>query len=240
MKQVLLSLVLLFLVSTTQAQEIYSITWYLISLNEGGTSITIPNNNEVPYVQANFYQGSPDLFETGACNYCGGDVVIDHNTGTMLFNIACTLSECMDPDNSDFDNAYGYFFTENPQDVYTFYFGYIDGPPGPDETLLWIEKPNGDYVLYSDINYNLSTLENELQDLSITPNPVRQEFTVSGIEGIENLHLSLYDVSGKLVLQNENYKDGERLSVNHLKAGIYFVRLGDSAGNISIGKLIKL
>ncbi len=170
---------LLFFVSFTQAQEIYNHTWYLFQINVGGNDVPISYNEEIPIVQANFTQGNPDFFETSACNYYSGDVFVDVNQSTMQFDIDCTMVVCANPNNTDFDNAYSYFFTENNQDVYTYTTAYIDGPPGPDEFILMITKPNGDYIIYSDLQYYFSTPENALQNLQILPNPVTQSFVIT-------------------------------------------------------------
>ncbi len=238
MKQRIFFLVLFF-VSFTQAQEIYYHPWYLYQFNVGGNDFPISYNEEIPIVQANFTQGNPDLFETGACNGCVGEVFIDTNQATMQFDISCTLSECTNSDNTDFDNAYSYFFTENSQDMYTYSFGYVDGPPGPDEVLLWITKPNGDYIIYSDLQYYFSIPENALQYLQILPNPVTQSFAIMGSKNVGALQLTLFDMNGKKVVQLANCVIGESININQLKTGIYFVSLTDENGYNLVKKLVK-
>ncbi len=171
MKQKLLFLALFFM-SFSQAQNLHEAPWYFYEFNVGGNNIPISYNEEIPVVQAVFTYGDPYLFETGACNYCGGDVVVDEVNQTMLFSLSCTLSECFNPDNTDFDNAYTNFFTVGSQELYSYNMLIIDGTPGPDEVHLYITKPNGDYIVYSDLQYYFSIAENALQNLQITPNPV--------------------------------------------------------------------
>ena len=47
-------------------------------------------------------------------------------------------------------------------------------------------------------------------------------------------HLAIYDLSGKLV-KSEMVETGNAVSVNELKSGIYFVKVGSS-----VRKIVKL
>ncbi|NOQ23079.1 MAG: T9SS type A sorting domain-containing protein [Candidatus Aegiribacteria sp.] len=75
-----------------------------------------------------------------------------------------------------------------------------------------------------------------------SPNPASGCFSVSVyIPAQGNWNLSLYDISGRLVLSREGqspYADEVEMNVSHLSSGIYFLRLSGSAE--AAGKLVLL
>ena len=98
----------------------------------------------------------------------------------------------------------------------------------------------------SSITASVSTLVNpELQvgfELSefdagpiLYPNPVRDFFHVSGVEQV---NLFLYESTGKLLMQLEDYTAGDAISIQELSPGLYFLKIGESR-SASFLKLLK-
>ncbi|WP_066219888.1 CBM96 family carbohydrate-binding protein [Formosa haliotis] len=71
--------------------------------------------------------------------------------------------------------------------------------------------------------------------VSLYPNPVTDEFTISRAAGSS---MSIYNVLGKLVLQNQIETDQQPINISKLNSGIYFVRL-NKKGVKTTKKLIK-
>lgn len=62
--------------------------------------------------------------------------------------------------------------------------------------------------------------------LSLEPNPA--SFNVSVSTGLADgipVKLSIYDITGKLIMSNENVVNRQRLNISGLRKGIYFVQL---------------
>jgi len=96
---------------------------------------------------------------------------------------------------------------------YEFDFGL--GPMDLTHTFYWspagqtsIQNPNADNAVF------------------VFPNPVVDSFTIGGIE--ESTLVSITDIHGRVILQ-QTVSPNESISVSHLSAGIYFVRVN---GNV--------
>jgi len=125
------------------------------------------------------------------------------------------------------------FFLDNSTESFSYNIIYIDFPSG---LALTIFTPNGDYVSYYD--YNLSNPENNYTNTSLFPNPVNDNLFISST--IENdLLITIYDISGKLILSEAKKKSGDSISIQNLKAGIYFVSISDENGNATIKRIVK-
>jgi hypothetical protein len=70
---------------------------------------------------------------------------------------------------------------------------------------------------------------------TLYPNPVRDFFHVSGVEQV---NLFLYESTGKLLMQLEDYTAGDAISIQELSPGLYFLKIGESR-SASFLKLLK-
>lgn len=87
------------------------------------------------------------------------------------------------------------------------------------------------------VNQSFAVATNEVVNthLTITPNPVKDVFQVSGLNGTATL--SLTDINGKVVLSKEIIAN-ESISVSSLPQGVYIVKLVTANGTVQ-QKLIK-
>ena len=230
---------IIFFICILQAQliaaqgDVFNVTdWYLYQVQINDTNIPIPFNDEIPYVQATFIEGSPSTFSTGACNACNGDVIVGFDT--MEFSVGCTLSDCINPDNDTFNALYSEFFQQ--AGIYTYFVFIIDGPPGPDEFILSITAPNGDNLEYSDLQ-PLSVAENTLLQSTVYPNPASDVFFIT-FQNEDTVAVSLFDVTGKKVYQEQNYVSKSPILIPSFKKGMYFIKLETKAGTKAIKKLV--
>ena len=80
---------------------------------------------------------------------------------------------------------------------------------------------------------NIGSLENlELNDLSIFPNPTSSFLSIQSNNLISPI--SIYDITGKLVLQNRGNSNEIILDISNLNSGLYFIK--SSSQNSSIRK----
>ncbi|MCG8700113.1 MAG: C25 family cysteine peptidase [Bacteroidales bacterium] len=72
--------------------------------------------------------------------------------------------------------------------------------------------------------------------LTLSPNPAQEYVNVS-LTGYSNAAISVFDVNGSLVLNQDQVENGTILNISHLSAGIYVVRIADE-NNASVQRLI--
>ena len=80
---------------------------------------------------------------------------------------------------------------------------------------------------YSEISTNIPSIS--ASSFTIFPNPVLDNFTISGIT--ENTLVKITDLNGRIVMQ-QTVAPSEQISVGHLSAGVYFVRVNEETVKI--------
>lgn len=78
----------------------------------------------------------------------------------------------------------------------------------------------------------LATTDNGTENIGISPNPVSNAFTISGIN--DSQQLSIYSIDGRLV-KHETVDSGQSIDICELPQGLYYVNINKQ--NL---KLIKL
>ena len=71
--------------------------------------------------------------------------------------------------------------------------------------------------------------------ISIFPNPVKNQLTIAGIE-LANFDVNIYDVQGRLVIDNSSNINGDQIDTSSLSSGMYLLRVTN--GN-EISKTIR-
>ena len=88
---------------------------------------------------------------------------------------------------------------------------------------------------YSDAVTGSSHIEAE--NISLYPNPAREQVTITWGGKYERLNLKLYHVTGACVLERE-FSSGAIISLGNLQKGIYIYRLSDENHPVRSGKLV--
>ena len=102
-----------------------------------------------------------------------------------------------------------------------------------DTGIYGINTPT--YFAIDDLIISKSTGLNEttLSNVSVYPNPIQNELTISGENGL----IEIYDISGKLLISKEHF-NYSILNVADLKSGSYILKLTNESGSM-IQKLVK-
>ena len=93
--------------------------------------------------------------------------------------------------------------------------------------------------LFEGLMLSASTEIETFDNAILFPNPTNSNLTIRFVaKSLRNLIISVSDISGRLVLQNSNYKSeiGENnlnVNVSNLNAGLYFISLNDGKSNQS-------
>ena len=82
-----------------------------------------------------------------------------------------------------------------------------------------------------------SVMENNVADIAMYPNPVKDELILATEAKIEEI--AIYDIYGRAVRQQVNMTTGQQvIDVADLETGIYFINIKTNNGNI-VKRLIK-
>jgi len=110
-------------------------------------------------------------------------------------------------------------------------------------TITAMQAGNNNYEAASDVAQTLTIVTLGIDDeilskvVKLYPNPA-VNFIKLDIGAIEKASIKVFDINGKLVLDNKNYNSKEVLNISNLKIGIYFVKIKSNKGN-TMKKFIK-
>jgi hypothetical protein len=87
----------------------------------------------------------------------------------------------------------------------------------------------------------LGVLQNELSNVVFYPNPTQDVVTITSGQLLENLSVTIYDVTGKSVLIKSAMSfDTYTLDIASFTSGVYFLELEAANGLKKVEKIIKL
>ena len=76
------------------------------------------------------------------------------------------------------------------------------------------------YNVYNNVNVDVFNTNYTTQ---LFPNPSKSDLTIS-LEGIEYVDIVIFDIHGKVMLQQSNLFDRDHINISALAAGTYFVK----------------
>jgi len=221
--------------SFAQLQELFEYEWYLRYVSINGQKYFPPSNGEVPFIPLNFVE--PDsMFNTTVCNGASGEVTFDNSNYSFSFvdGIAVTLILCDIQENGLYEGLYFDFYLDDVTTPFEYVVGVVD-PIGV--YTLQIFSSSGDYAYYE--NYILSNQDITASNFVIYPNPTGNEIFISSLFEDSNFTVTIYDITGKIILAKKIKTSGKSINIQNLKSGIYFVSIKDKTGNNSIKRIIK-
>ena len=106
--------------------------------------------------------------------------------------------------------------------VYALTINDFDGDG--DEDIATVDYQNADLNWFSNNLITLSLTNNNLQTVSIYPNPTTNNLFFNGVQ--EDMDVSVYNVLGNQIL-NARITAGNALDVSHLSSGVYILKFND-------------
>jgi len=103
---------------------------------------------------------------------------------------------------------------------------------------LKLTKANGDFLLYYFNTLSVSPLEAS-KVITIYPNPVRYNISISSKVKINNTTFTILDISGKLI-KSYNGLNENSIDVSTLEKGIYFMKITTDETTAITKKFIKI
>ncbi len=151
--------------------------------------------------------------------------------------------EFVDYTKSDIDGHYN--FENLPYGEYQI---LLDVPYMPQvDTITFVIAPGATYggninhsIETDGIHSELSTLglgENAL-NFNIVPNPSKGEITIKS-DGLSGMNIQIFEINGQLVYTGKMESNIQKLDVSSLRAGAYFVKIGNE-NKIKTSKLILM
>ncbi|WP_299675801.1 T9SS type A sorting domain-containing protein [uncultured Dokdonia sp.] len=208
--------------------------WELYSLEVNGEQFLPESNDEVESIQLIFEEendNNPNYFNTYVCNSFLGSVIFNNNTFT-LDDYGITLIECELAENTIFENQYFNFYLNTISDPFQYSIEFLG-----DNATLHVIASNGDTADYG--NSLLATSDFIKPFFSIYPNPVQDQLHVQ-INSQEDYTVSVFDMLGRtLMTTSKEALETSPIDVQNWKSGIYFLRMEDQNGRVTIKRFIK-
>ena len=84
----------------------------------------------------------------------------------------------------------------------------------------------------------MSVLEPDYESIDFYPNPVLNMLTLQLPEGFQGAEASIFDITGKLIVNKTLYLPQEKIDMSNFNSGMYFLNLQSNDSNHTY-KLIK-
>lgn len=93
-------------------------------------------------------------------------------------------------------------------------------------------------TIYKIVDTSLSSSNFEKTGYSIFPNPAKEEIIIKNSNNFSNLKVTIFDVSGKVLLSQSIENERNKIETSALSSGIYLVKLEDKSGDFYSHKLV--
>lgn len=178
--------------------------------------------------------GNPD--GTNGNDYLRVWIIAQREDGSMIDSTVFYLADFRFSDNNQdyivntWKNVDLTFLKET---VYTLSFKFESSDNSVYSGVIYANTPT--YFAIDDfvISKSIGLSESMLSSVSIYPNPIQNELTISG----ENGTIELFDISGKILISKEHFNFSV-LNVSDLNSGSYILKLTNENGTL-IQKLVK-
>ncbi len=235
-------------ISNSQQQDLYNTAWYATEMVVDGNTIPIPvlpaNQPQGCFVGMEIFSNGNNqaLIDIALCWSCSSEIHSIDSSSFIGWGNTCLLCTDCGPCNPNWTSTLCNqgFLDEFESNQFDFYeaqnvtFTYTITPLANNHFELKVEKPNGDYIIYS-TESTLSIEENKIITFSIVPNPTSSTLTLTGLKS-EVESVAIYTLSGNefpIALEADTY------DVSHLASGLYFISVTSADGQKGVQKFVK-
>lgn len=231
MKKILIIIfVFIELALSAQQQDLLDNTWYLESIvNENhGDPVPPPESDEFDAITLNFITDEETVsFHTGVCADIEANVT-SFTANQIYFNnfVCCGENSCTDPENAGFEDEYaGFFMSEE-----SIFYNITENDDG--SLSLFLSNS-----IFSEAHYTNQALSTS--DINSNENPFQLAFRNDNliIGNSTAKSISIYDLSGKLVLNSDVSQN--KVQTSGIPKGIYIVKVTDVNDKIFTKKIRK-
>lgn len=213
--------ILFFILTTTfcsaQHPDLINTDWQITKyVNELGPDKLPP---PMPYQQVTTFTTTNPQLHSSFFNSVIGELTYDGNQVFTVNSRGCTLADYMG-DSGEVNQFFGLIcaFFESQGN-----FHYFIINNGPQKTMIIGNS------IFQEVHFassNLGTINADLSEFILAPNPIKNILTVKNSITIKTFQI--FDRSGKLILEkkNENTKS-LNIDMQNFKTGIYFIKLNN-------------
>ncbi|WP_271855350.1 T9SS type A sorting domain-containing protein [Patiriisocius marinus] len=214
-----------------QDPQLFEDTWYIQKLTISDMSYFPPNISNP--VTEHVFNKADLTFATGYCDPLGCELTYDDTNSSFNIDSVVELGlGCINQEDYDFHDIY-FDYLEEHLDGANPYSYEITTNNGI--RFLELTNANGNKALYA--NQLLNTNEQQLENVALYPNPVKNELSIKTVAVIERLEI--YSITGQLVKQQTLFTDKVSFNTEDLIVGVYFVKITTNEGLVSTHKIIK-
>ncbi|GER58703.1 hypothetical protein ULMA_08110 [Patiriisocius marinus] len=213
-----------------QDPQLFEDTWYLQKLTISDMGYFPPNNSN-PITEHIFFENDM-IFETGYCDGLVCEIIFNTDSSFNINGFTELGFGCNHPDDNDFHVIYFDYLEEHLDGANPYSYEITT-----DNGIRFLEftNANGNKALYA--NQLLNTNEQQLENVVLYPNPVKNELYLKTVAVIDQL--KIYSITGQLVKQQTSFTDKVSINTEDLIAGVYFVKITTNEGLVSTHKIIK-
>ena len=220
-------------------------TWHLQAVTDNGITYN-QQSTESPSLHFGFEPdiifGSKPFDGTGVCNTFDGDynIYLGNGDEINIVDFTPTTNVCEPP--SDFENAYFSMFSDESANIYG--FEIINN--GENLILTSISEDGGrstndnsKILTFSKQVLSVNDFDYKANLINIVKNPVEDQLLLNFSDNLtfQNLKYAIYNLEGKLISTSQ--LNEEKIDVNRLLSGLYFISFSDANSVLTTLKFVK-
>lgn len=222
-----------------QTQRIDDGSWYLYNLIINSENNFHPLDVYGKPVLSNFsnLDGLNQGISTTFCEYVGVNIFYDiFNNSFFTHKISVTLGGCDQYESPPIEtNFINFFQLEETFEMGYFIYEIVEENLDIPKTLT-ITAPNGDKAIYTRSLLSTKTFSENV--VSMYPNPVKNELTLTAFNKSQTFNVVIHDLTGKQIT-SQKLQNTSIINTEKLDSGLYFISFEDAFGNRFQKKFIK-
>lgn len=207
-------------------------TWYLSKIEIDGTVYPFESNEETEYTTLTPEEIEGQIgFHLDYCSGASGELTFTTDTSFVLEDFVIPLAECDDPENNSYKVMYFDVFWDNLHEE----FEYVITIENDHKSLVISTQDNSE-IHYQNVP-TMSVDDQQKSTLTVFPNPVKDFLYIKNLS--EPAQIEIYDLYGKVLLNQEVNETIKQVNVSPLSDGIYLYQFNRKGRQMKTGKLVK-
>lgn len=224
-------------ISYAQDPQLFENPWYLHDLIIDNQSHVPPINEEIPFVFLEFrLENSEHTIHTYVCpnGYGYSPIQYYDNNTCHILGMGWLAGGCNIPNNEDYNQLYQSFWYE---ENYNGNYMYEIISDGNDKTLIMTYINNGNQAIYG--NQLLSINDENINDFSFYPNPSKDFISLAFNQENKDRKAFIFNTNGKLIKVFSLKNKDNKINIEALNSGLYFLKIKDNTNKTITRKIIK-
>lgn len=222
-------------ISYAQDPQLLDNPWYLHDLIIDNQSHVPPTNEEIPFIFLEFNANNTNSLYTYACDMASGQAESINYYGNNIFNVDTVYwlgGGCNDSNNENYNYIYQYFW----QTPYLSDYSYEIIINGNHKTLI-ITSIYNNQAIYG--NQLLSINDEKINDFSFYPNPSKDFISLAFNQENKDRKAFIFNTNGKLIKAFSLKNKDNKINIEALNSGLYFLKIKDNTNKTITRKIIK-